>query len=277
MNFSKDEHIEIDVFRFTDYRDVIKAQTEESGQGRGYQTLLAQAAGCKRSFLSQVIHSHVHLTLDHAAGLSAFWKFNEDETDWFMELVVLARAGSRFLKDISRRRMAKLKKKRENLAERLEVPRSVGREAQLNYYSAWYWAAIHILLCIPDYSTVPSISDRLKLPAELVKQTLISLEEMDLVSRSKSGSWRATEKDIHLPKSSNLTIINHINWRHRVIYNIQQGDEQAIHYSGVHALSRADFERIKDLLLETIQNARGIVNPSQEEELICLACDLFQV
>src|ERR1700692_4612304 len=108
-----------DVFEFNDYRKFLEAQIAGNSSERGYQTKLSKAAGCKGSFLSQALHSHVNLTPDHAAGLCRFWNFDDDETDWFIELLTLARAGSPEMKKVCTRRLKEIEKRRTNLKERL--------------------------------------------------------------------------------------------------------------------------------------------------------------
>jgi len=87
----------------------------------------------------------------------------------------------------------------------------------------------------------------------------------------------ASGRDLHLPKHSPLNSINHANWRQRAIAHIQLGQEEGLHYTGIHALSRADSERFAEMLRETILKTRQLVAPSPEEEMICFTFDYFVV
>jgi uncharacterized protein (TIGR02147 family) len=264
-----------DVFDFSDYRLFLGAQIEANKSIRGYQSRLAEAADCKRSFLSQVLHSHVNLTPDHAAGLCRFWNFNDDETDWYIELLANTRAGSAEMRKVCSRRLNELKKRRANLSDRFKPSRILPKESQIQYYSNWYCAAIHMLTCIPGYNSLTKIANRLNLREGLVRESLQLLEQTGLV-KNKQGTWRATDKDIHLPKMSNLNLINHINWRQRAIFNIQLNDEDSLHYTAVHALSKGDIEKIQELMVAAIKKTRDVVVPSPEEELVCVICDVFR-
>jgi len=64
------------VFNHLDYKDFLKIQIEENHEAYGYKSRLAKAANCQKSFLSQVLNSHIHLTPEHAVGLCQFWKFS---------------------------------------------------------------------------------------------------------------------------------------------------------------------------------------------------------
>ena len=266
----------IDIFEFSDYRAVLSAQISLNASIRGYQARLAEAAGCKRSFLSQVLHSNVNLTPDHGIGLCDFWKLDEDQTDWFMELLAEARAGTIQMRKLCRRRLDALKKKRANLTERFKPSRLLSKEAQAEYYSSWYWAAIHIVTCIPTCQTVQQISSRLQLRDGLVHKTLISLEKMGLVIQKGKG-WQVAESDLHVPKASKLNIANHVNWRQRAISDIQIGEEDSLHYTAVHALAVKDIPKIRREADICYSGTREIVKPSPEEEIVCLTCDLFRL
>jgi hypothetical protein len=57
----------------------------------------------------------------------------------------------------------------------------------------------------------------------------------------------------------------------------QEPGGDGVHFTIVQSLSRADFESVKRLVLETIDGYRKIANPSKEEELICFTTDFFRV
>ncbi len=264
------------LFDFHEYRSVVKWQIKVNESVRGYQTLLARAAGCQRAFLSQALNSHVQLTPDHVAGLSKFWQFDELETDYFLELVLLERASSPNLKQVIERRLRALKKQRLDLAERLKINEALPEKIQAIYYSSWHMAAIHVLLSIPEFNDIHKISQRLHLSPATVQSSIKILEDLKVVKKTNRG-WTISNKHLYLPKASPFTGTNHINWRQRAIENIQSQDTEALHYSVVSALSISDIEKFRELILKCIEDTRKVVEPSPEEETICFTCDLFKV
>lgn len=264
----------MNLFTQTDYKAVLHAQITKHGDERGYRSQLAEAAGCQLSFLSQALHSHVHLTPDHAAGLAEYWGFDSDERDYFLELVNLARAGSRVLKGILSKRLGEIRERHENLARRYKKADTARPEDQAHYYSSWHLSAIHILLTIPEFRDVQPIAKRLGLPVAVVQESLERLSKMGLAVRRKS-EWHPGESDIHLPKHSVLTSMNHSNWRARAVLDAYKQDGAGIHYTAVHSLSRADFEKIKEMVLKFLDDTRAVVRPSKEEELACMTLDWF--
>lgn len=264
------------IFTFRDYREYIRFKIEENRATRGYQSMLADAAGCQRSFLSQVLNSHVQLTPDHAAGMARHWGLSEDEGDYFLLLVQHARATSPHLKQRLEKKMRDLREAGEDLSHRLKDARQLVGQQEVAYYSAWYLSAVHTLLSIPEFRTEKAISQRLNLPLALVQSALGTLESLDLVQR-RGAAWAVKRFDLHLGNRSLFAANYHCNWRQKAIIRIQEQHAEDIHYTGVHTLSRKDLERVKELIRECIERAREVIAPSPEEELICFSVDLFRV
>jgi uncharacterized protein (TIGR02147 family) len=264
------------LFDLKDYKVVIHQQIKANLDRRGYRSELAGAAGCQLSFLSQALHSHVHLTPDHAAGLAVFWGFDAEERDYFLELVNLARAGSKQLRSILEKRLSDIRARHEDLATRYQKKEAIRPEDQALYYSAWHLSAIHILLTIPAFRTVERISNRLNLPTQMIQESLEQLAKIGLVMK-KGTLWFPTQNDIHLAKDSALTSMNHSNWRNRGILDAYKRDAGGLHYTAVHSLARSDYEKIKEMILKFLDQTREVVKPSQEEELACMTLDWFVV
>src|SRR4051812_8836100 len=83
------------VFAASNYRQVMQEKIREGGAVRGYQARLAEAAGVHSSYISRVLADRVELTPDQAASLARFWNFDGDETDFFIDLVLLERSASK--------------------------------------------------------------------------------------------------------------------------------------------------------------------------------------
>lgn len=264
------------LFQFNDYKGFLRDKIKDNQGKRAYRSSLAAAAGCQLSFLSQVLHSEVHLTPDHAMGLAVFWALTEDGREYFMELVHHARAGSKLLKSEIEKKLTALRAKQENLSQRYKKPRLLPGERETLYYSAWYWSAIHILLTIPRFQSAHAVAERLSVPLAVVEHSLASLESMGLARRS-GKHWVASQADIHLPKESLLNSIHHSNWRDRAVFDSQKRSDGGMHYTAIHSLSHADFEQLKDLFLQMIDRTRKIIEPSKEEELISVCIDCFKV
>jgi len=268
----------MNLFSTLDYKKFLRAQIDAHKDEYGYRSKLADAAGCQKSFFSQVVNTHVHLTPEHALGLAKFWKLSERQREYFLELVNFGRAGTKDLADYLKEKLVALRRENEHLGKRYSQPTlTVSDDLATVYYSSWHFSAIHILLTIPQFRAAAKISKRLHLPETFVTEVLRKLQALDLAEKHADGSWRATKKSIHLSKDSVFTSVNNANWRQKANESSLQKKADAVHYTGVYSLSVDDLVKLRELLFDAIDRSRQLVAPSAEEELVCMTCDLFVV
>lgn len=266
----------MNLYAYSDYREYIRDKIAASKAVRGYQTILAKAARCQPSLLSLVIRSQGHLTRDHLAELAGYWGMDEDQTDYLLGLLELAKTSSRRMRAHQTARLAALKSKQVKLSSRFSDDVFQPTQIEAVYYSAWFWSAVHVMVSIPQYNETSEIAARLGLPENIIDQALTKLTKMGFIIR-KGNRWSVTKKSIHLPPESFMNAANHINWRQRSIFDIQAGHQESMHYSSVFVMSRKDAELVKTVLLNAIDAARKISIPSPEEEVYCLNSDFFVV
>ena len=265
-----------DIYQFRDYREFLRDRVASAPTSWGQWAKLAHAAGCQAPYLSQVIKEKAHLTTDHVIGIAEYFSLSPEETEYFLLLLEHARAGTARARSFLNRKLIGIRKAREDIARRLHQPRLEIGEKETLYYSAWYWAAIHIAVSIPQLRTTDAISRRLMLPRDAVEDALNKLEVHKIV-RKVGSEWEIGTADVHIPKDSLLIGVHHNHWRQRAITDATMPFRDNVHYTGVHSISIADYQILKARLLDFISQTHALVSPSKEEELICFACDLFVV
>lgn len=258
-----------------DYKAYLKHRIQENSSVRGYQTLLAKAAGCSKSFLSQILAKDIDLTRDQAYRLCQFFHFFAAEADYFLLLVDFARASSAELRDHLKQKIGEAQRSLSSELEKKLRPQSKHKLSQL-YYSDIHFGLIHMLVLAPEYATVHAIGKKLQLSEEKVLFYLHQLQEMRLVT-VKANRWRATENENNLERNSEMSIWHHVQWRLQNIQHIQNKDTKAIHYSSAFSMSHSDYEHVKKLLTDTLTECRrqAIASPTSEE-LFVLCCDLYK-
>jgi uncharacterized protein (TIGR02147 family) len=266
----------MNVYKFENYKELLRAKIKEFKATRGIVAKMAEAAGCQRSYLSQALNTHVHLTPDHAFGLSEFFGFNSDERNYFLLLVDYGRAGTRALKTHLKQNIEEIQKRNSVLENRLTATVVDPTEAHYKYYASWIWAAVHIGVSVPELRTVERLSKHLSIPESFVESTLQGLSEMGLVHKA-GHEWKYVEGERHLSHRSALSALHHANWRSRAALAAQLKDERSYFYTGVSSASREDCKWIRETLLETTEKILKVIGRSKEEELICLNLDLFRV
>jgi uncharacterized protein (TIGR02147 family) len=266
----------VSVFEFANYKRYLSKVLSPSGRSRGQRSRLAEALNCQTAFVSQVMNGDVHFSLEHAVQISTFLKHTPEEQHFFVLLLQKERAGSKALRDYFENQMKEIIMRRQLIKERIHAQAALNAEAQMRYYSAWYYAAIHILISVPEFQTPDKIAMTLQLPLPLVISTLEFLMEHGLATVEK-GRYRIGNTRIHLPSDSPIISKHHANWRMKAIQSMEQNDPQNLHYSLVISLSESDREIIRNMILKLVENTEPILKASPEEKVCFMGLDFFTV
>lgn len=266
----------MNVFKHLDYRVFLRQQIETNEATYGYKAQLAAAAGCQRSYLSQVLAEKADFLPEHALGLAIHWSLGAVETDYWMNLVSYARASNKELRTFLREKIESARRDQDNLVKRISEKTVLPETTAAIFYSSWQYLAINILLTIPGYRTVRAIGERLQLGEAVVAKSLAQLAELGLIVKS-GNEWLPTSSTIHIPRDSQFNSLNHSHWRTRAVADSFIAPEGSVHYTSVCSVSRADAEKLKELALRLVDDSRKVIAPSPEEELFCLTVDWFKV
>lgn len=264
----------MEVFSYSDYKEYLKVALANKGHGSRLQ--LSEAINCQSAYITRVLNHDAHLSLEQAVDTSSFFELTQDEEEFFLLLVQLAKAGTKRLKDITKRKIKEIREKRALLSNRINIKEELDEVMQARYYSKWFYAAIHILITVPGFGDKKSIGAYLGLPMEIVNEATEFLIQTGLITTTKDG-FTSGKGRIFLKGDSPFIVQHHENWRMRAMDNITLGGKNNVHFSSVYSLSRKDFETIKEKLLTHIQEVREIVRPSKEEEVCVLNVDFFSL
>lgn len=263
------------IFKYSSYVKYLN-DLSAAAEIRGILSRWAEAAGCQRSYLSNVLGGRAGLNRDQGFRLSEFLRHTERERNYFLLLVELEKDPSPSYKEYLRGQLAQLKREEENLQKKLERPAFQPEGVQSTYYSSWHRSAIHILVSIPEFQTISSISEHLGISSSLTEKILEELVSMGFVARNGSRySWQSG--DIHVPEHSPLVTLHHQHWRLKAIEDAQMKPADSVHFTSVYSLSRTDLEDVKFQILDMIKNYHVRARASKEEILVCFNADLFEV
>jgi uncharacterized protein (TIGR02147 family) len=262
------------IFDYSDYKTYLEARIRL--EGRGAKSRLAAALRCHVAYISQILNDSAHLSLEQAHAANAYFAHGAEEADFHLLLVLRDRAGTADLRHHYQKKVDEALRERERLRNALQYKRTLNRAEQTTYYSAWYYAAVHILLTIPEYRSRDRIARHLGLAPEQVSQALEFLEAAGLAVRSGSN-FRAGDANLHVGDDSPMMRLQHEHWRLRAIHALDRTDREELHYSSVISLAEEDLPRVRKILLEAIRQIREVVRPSPEEVAYCYLLDLFRV
>ena len=262
------------VFDFTNYREYLKIALPCSGPNRGSRNRLAEALNCQKGFVSQVLGGRAHLSLEHGVRISKFLKHDPAEEEFFLLLLHLGRAGSVNLETFYRKRIAEILEHRNQIKDRIHSRSDLSESEQMTYYSSWHYTATHMCLMVPELRTRQSIGEFLGLPPEKVSEVLSFLEKCGL-AQQKGTQYEGGPTRIHLPADSPIISKHHTNWRIKAIEALDRPKKENLHYSLIMSVSEEAAEKIRRILLDTIQHTEPIMKEAQDQTVYALNIDLF--
>lgn len=260
------------IFDYDCYKNFLKSVID-SGE-RGIVKRLAEAGGCQRSYLSQALNSHVHLTADHLFGIGQFLQLDSAQSDYLLLLLEKERASSSQYKQLIENKIDSLLSKSKRLSKR--IPKDKNKKINEKYYSTWYYSALHMATSIYELKSEADFSKHLNLPISLISNALRELESWELIE-FENGAWiYKGSSALHLEDKSLLTRANHINWRTKAM-NGSLAPAKDLHYTSVFTVSKKDAKELREQLLNFIQEQRKQIATSGAEELVSFCCDFFDV
>lgn len=243
---------------------------------RGMRSGLAVKLGCRPAHISQVLGGKTHFSLEYAVEIDRFLGHAADESRYFLLLVHRDRAGTKDLRHYYENQLEAIRRERTEVRRRISVEGTVAAQFHDRYYASWLYAAIHVMLSIPRLQNAAALAEQLRLPLEQVAGILAFLERAGL-ARREGTRWRITQKRIHLDAESPLIARHHTNWRLKAVQSCDAGRAENLHYSAVFTLAEADIPKVREIFLQSLREAEGVLVASPEETTFGIGVDFFRV
>lgn len=271
----------MNIYDVSHYLQILSEKVAETSSRKGYKAAIARAARCQPSFVSNVLAGRANLNDEQAASLAEFWKFSEQETDYFIALVHLERAGTERLKKKYRREIERLRAEHQNykMLHSFGCFSEVGlTESGLRFYfSNWHVCAIHYATLLPDRDTVESIAQHFCLEAKLVKHNLDQLCELELVA-NKDGVYTF----LHAPAVEKWDPVTgrvvHASMRARANQKYEIRGSRDYFQTMWITVSEKEFNDTRQEINRFMQNlSEKISAPSTSDRLVGLCLDFFEI
>lgn len=266
----------IDIFETHHYRDYLISKVGGKDRRTGVKSRLAETLRCQASFLSQVLNGKAELTPEQAVEANRFFGHSPEEANFFILLVLQARAGSKDLRAHYAHQLREIQSRRLLLSKRLEKNNVLTDGQRSIYYSSWHYAAIHVAVTIPELRSKDALTKYFRLPVMKVNQVVDFLVSIGLLLNA-GGELTTGTSEIFIGTDSSLILKHHANWRVQAIDSLDREGPEDLHYSGAFSLSRHDLIQVKKILMKTIQDTLAVIKPSKEEELCSFSVDLFSL
>ena len=264
------------VFEFNRYKPYLNGVLGQKGQKTGRRSEAARHIGCQTAYLSQVLNGNAHLSLEQAYSLNEFLGHDEEQAEFFLLLIQKDRAGTPALKSYFAAKLEAINERRLVIKNRLKDQETLSAPDQATYYSSWYYACIHVMVTIPGLQDKESIAKHLNLPLAQIASALEFLVSRGLVV-DDGGRYKIGPSHVHLAHDAPFITKHHANWRTRALVAIDHVKKDDLHYSMVGTISRADARKIKERIVEMIQENMKTFAPSKEEAVFVIAFVFFEI
>jgi uncharacterized protein (TIGR02147 family) len=257
----------------TYFAEIIRKNAED----RGYKTRLAQAAKVHPSYISRMLDGAATISPDQAATLGDFWGLGAKEKQYLIWLVIKAKAGTPELKRMADDHLADCRREQEELGNHLAAEK-FSADDHTEYYLEWIYSAVHMLGTLREPLSAEQIARRLGVKEIHARRAMALLVRMGLVELGPRGKVLSTKKNIHLSNRGWIANLQHRNWRLACAERFgAEGEEDHVHYTGVHSLSKEDFTRLKRMIREFLVQTDRLIRPSAEETACVLCVDLVEL
>ena len=264
------------LFEFNNYKVFLRAALNTRAKTqRGVRSRFAEALGCRSGYVTQVLNGKSDLSLEQGNLACDFFGLTDEESEFFLLLLIHGRAGSRHLQSRIEKQISRARENRLNLKNRFNV-KSISLENQTLFYSNWQYLAVLTALSVPQLQTKETLGAYLNLPQKRVAEIIEAMEHWGLIV-FKNGKYQPGIYRTHLGKDSPMLAKHHINWRIQALQSIERQSPQDLHYSSVVSLSEKDALLAKEKLAQSLEEVAAIVAPSPEEKVCSLCLDFFDL
>ena len=264
------------VFGFKLYKDFLRFKGGPSHTRKGVRSDMAKALRCQPTYISQILNGNAHLSLEQAEMLTDHFALTPDQKHFFLLMVQRDRAGTHSLHEHFDFQLKRILEDRLVLTKRLGAHNSLSREDQSIYYSSWLYSAVHMAVTIPALRDPQSLVVALGASRTRIAEVLGFLVRIGLIEMSE-GAYVTSQSSMRIGTDSHNIIKHHTNWRVRAAESLDRESLTDLHYSGVVTLSREDVVRLKERMLQFIDETVRVIRKSPEEELYGLCLDFFNM
>ena len=260
------------------YKAYILKKMETNGlKARGEFSRLAEFLGVNTSFVSQVLKSEKHFSLEQVAKCSKYLSLTELEEDYLIHLNQYDRAGTNDLRNYFEKKLKKIRVQNSKISEVLKTHKTLTLEDQSVFYSNWYYSAIRLATDIDGNDNISGLAQFLKLNSSLIVDVVHFLLEKNLLKKEQ-GQLIMTDKMTHLKDDSPFIFNHHKNWRIKAMENFSHFNNQTdLAFSAPLTISEKDFDIVREDILAMIKKLGRKVGDSKSETLACFNIDFFKI
>jgi uncharacterized protein (TIGR02147 family) len=265
------------IFESSNYRIFLNNRMKKlQVSGRGVKTKLAEHLNINSTMISQILSGTKDFSIEQAIKVAQYLGLQKLETDYFIILVQIERAGTQDLKHYYLEKRNQLRKDSLKLANRIQSDKELTDLERSIFYSSKIYSSIHLFTSLGKGKTLDEILERFDLKRNRAREIISFLLSAGLII-DKNGIYHMEGKSTHVEKGSPFLLNHHINWRIKSVDKAERLSAEEMMYTGNFSLSKKDFLKVREELVQSLQRVIDTVKESPAEELANLNIDFFWI
>jgi uncharacterized protein (TIGR02147 family) len=267
----------MNIFEIDSYKDILKyyIRTQSHPHARGSYKNLAEHLGVHASLVSQIMAGEKDFTEEQIFAVCEFLGVPKLEREYLWTLVQWERAGSYQLKAHYKALKEKIRKESLSVSKRVRKNRTLSEEEKAIFYSSWTYSAMQIATTLSETRVdFQFLCERLHLSPSKARTTLDFLLAIQMIVE-KEGMFFPGSTVTHLESTSPFILKHHTNWRLKAIEAAETLSQEELMYSGNFTMSKKDFSKLREELVQVIQKFINVVKDSPAEDIAQFNLDFF--
>jgi hypothetical protein len=245
-------------------------------QERGIYSRIAEHLNVTNVYVSQVFKADKHLSFEQGMLLSEFFGFTPLQTQYFMHLLAIEKAGHFKLVNYHKKQLLQVREQSKKIAARVKNTQQLSLEDQLTFYSSWKYAAFQLASALPLVKNAQDLTELFRVELEEANKILNFLLETQIVIKEKN-ELKLGITHSHLSKDSPLIGQHHKNWRMFAMDKASNLNESELMYTAPMIISNQLAEEFQKSLLDLIQAFIKKTEGCPDEELRLLNIDFLKI
>jgi uncharacterized protein (TIGR02147 family) len=265
------------VFIYTDYRLFLRSHFKSLPKaGRGQINKIASYVGMNSTLVSQILSGQKDFTLEQGQLVAEYLGLTDLESDYFLLLLQMERAGNKKLKDYFRKKIVETQEASLEIKNRITTERTLSEQDRAIFYSSWIYSAVRLYCSIGDGKTVDEICEHFHLERSKTLETLSFLTSCNLCMQDGS-IYKLGSQKTHLEQGSPYLPRHYANWRLKAIQRSENLEKHELMFTAPFSIHKKDFELLREEFLQIIKKLYSQVETTNPQDVACINIDLFWV
>lgn len=266
------------LYKHSSYRSYLKEYIQSRPHGgRGEIAKMSAHLHIHSTLMSLIVSGKRMISFEQAYDLCDYLKLSEAETEYFLLLAHYEKAGNHRLKKHFQEKIEKAQSDYLQLKNFVKNGRELKESEKAIFYSSWLYSAIRLYCSTAARGkNLEEISSRFQISRTKSLEIVQFLVKSGLLTEKNSKFIFQTQKT-YIPFGSPFSVRNHLNWRTRALNHCDQLTSAELMITSPFSISKSDFQKIKELILQMTKNVSDLIKDSEAEEVAALNIDLFWV